>query len=68
MRTKEEVQKMLGQAVNATPFMPENNKEQRNRKDKMYCFIQVFNWVLDHNEELTKQLEIRIKNLREGKE
>lgn len=67
MRTLEEVQKMLGKAVNATPYMPEKTKEQRHTKDKMCCFIQALNWVIQSdNEELTESFERRIAKLEKG--
>lgn len=63
MRTKEEVQKMLGKAVNACTSVPERSKKQREKQDKIWMAIQVLNWVVSEGEDPTKGLENRIDNL-----
>lgn len=71
MRSENEVRKMFGKAVNATPFMPERGLKQRMKKDVLYAMIQVLNWVLDGDADApmsTKKLEQRIENLKTGKE
>ena len=69
MRTKEEVQKMLRLAVNATHWMKYKTKQQREIKDKMYCFIQALTWVLEEDDDfLTARFEERIETLKNNEE
>ena len=64
MRTKEEVRKMLGKAVNAASEGSGRTKEHRMKKDILYAVVQSLDWVLVSDEsELTEKLEKRIETL-----
>lgn len=67
MRTKEEVQKMLGKAVNAERVMKEDTRI-RQVKEKLHDIMQALNWVLqeDVGMDLTKIMEARIQTLRDA--
>jgi hypothetical protein len=70
MRTKEEVQKMLGRAVNATPFLS-NAKKYSLPREQLWTIVHVLNWVLVDDVvdcDLTAKLAAHIDQLEaEGK-
>jgi len=68
MRDAGEVREMSIAALNAATNIDGKTKAQRIRTDKLFCFVQVLDWILYDTEERDKALRDRIERLRIGEE